>query len=69
LVPRETPLSVIDLRNLTALAEAGVAIIPAAPAFYQKPKTIDDLTDFMAGKILDRLKINHNLFQRWSEQK
>ena len=69
LVPRETPLSVIDLRNLTALAEAGAAIIPAAPAFYQKPKTIDDLTDFMAGKIFDRLNITHNLFQRWNEQK
>ncbi|GHV05701.1 flavin prenyltransferase UbiX [Spirochaetia bacterium] len=67
LVPRETPLSLVDLRNLTSLAEAGAAILPAAPAFYQQPKTIDDLADFMAGKILDRLKIQHNLFKRWSE--
>ncbi|MFP3042545.1 UbiX family flavin prenyltransferase [Treponema primitia] len=65
LTPRETPLSLIDLRNLTALAEAGAAIVPAAPAFYREPKTIEDLTDFMAGKILDRLGLEHTLFKRW----
>ncbi|QQO10428.1 UbiX family flavin prenyltransferase [Breznakiella homolactica] len=66
LVPRETPMSVIDLRNLTALAEAGAAVLPAAPGFYHGPKTIDDLVDFVAGKILDRLSVDHTLFKRWS---
>jgi 4-hydroxy-3-polyprenylbenzoate decarboxylase len=67
LVPRETPLSLPDLRNLTALAAAGAAILPASPAFYQGPQTIDDLADFMAGKIFDRLHIPHALFRRWRE--
>jgi 4-hydroxy-3-polyprenylbenzoate decarboxylase len=65
LVPRESPLSLPDLRNLTALAEAGAAILPASPAFYQRPKTIDDMVDHIAGKILDRLGVAHNLFERW----
>ncbi|MDR2793042.1 MAG: UbiX family flavin prenyltransferase [Treponema sp.] len=64
-VPRESPLSLIDLRNLTALAEAGAAILPASPAFYHKPKTIDDMVDFVVGKILDRLYVEHELFRRW----
>jgi 4-hydroxy-3-polyprenylbenzoate decarboxylase len=68
LVPRETPLSLPDLRNLSALAEAGAAILPAAPAFYQKPQTIDDMVNFIAGKILDRLSVEHTLYTRWSEQ-
>ena len=68
LAPRETPLSLVDLKNLTALAEAGAAIVPCSPAFYHQPKTIDDMVDFMAGKILDRLNIEHNLFERWSGQ-
>jgi 4-hydroxy-3-polyprenylbenzoate decarboxylase len=68
LVPRESPLSLIDLRNLTKLAEAGAAIIPASPAFYHEPKSIDELVDFIAGKILDRLGIEHSLFKRWTEQ-
>jgi 4-hydroxy-3-polyprenylbenzoate decarboxylase len=68
-VPRETPLSLPDLRNLTALAEAGAAIIPASPAFYHHPRTIDDLAGFMAGKILDRLGLENNLFARWGEYK
>ncbi|MDR3277070.1 MAG: UbiX family flavin prenyltransferase [Treponema sp.] len=65
LVPRETPLSLVDLRNLTALAEAGAVVMPASPAFYQGPESIGDLADFMAGKILDRLHIEHQLFKRW----
>jgi 4-hydroxy-3-polyprenylbenzoate decarboxylase len=67
IVPRETPLTLIDLRNLTALAEAGAAILPASPAFYQKPATIDELVDFVAGKILDRLGVENSLFRRWAQ--
>jgi 4-hydroxy-3-polyprenylbenzoate decarboxylase len=65
LVPRETPLSLPDLRNLTSLAEAGAAILPASPAFYHAPKSIEDLADFIAGKILDRLSVEHDLYARW----
>lgn len=68
LTPRETPLSLVDLRNLTALAEAGATILPAAPAFYQGPQSIADMVDFIAGKILDRLVIAHNLYTRWSKE-
>lgn len=64
-VPRETPLSLLHLRNLTVLAEAGAVILPAMPAFYQKPQNIDDLVSFLVGKILDVLGIEHTLFQRW----
>ena len=66
LVPRETPLSYVHLRNLSELAMQGVVIIPAMPAFYHKPEKIDDLVDFIVGKILDSLGISHNLFKRWS---
>ena len=65
LVPRETPLSLISLRNLTALAEAGAAILPASPAFYHEPKNMDDLINFVVGKILDRLSITHSQKITW----
>lgn len=65
MVPRETPFSLIHLRNLTALAEAGAVIVPACPAFYHRPTTIDDLVDFVAGKVLDQLGVEHDLFRRW----
>jgi len=65
LIPRETPLNVIHLRNMLALAEQGVTILPAMPAYYHKPKDIDDLVDFVVGKVLDRLEIDHALFKRW----
>ncbi len=67
LVPRETPLNVIHLRNLTTLAEAGAVILPAMPAFYQKPRTLDDAVDFVVGKALYALGIEHDLFTRWGE--
>ncbi len=67
LVPRETPLSVVHLRNMTALAEAGATIAPAAPAFYQRPQTLDDMVNFVVGKVLDLLAVEHQLFARWGE--
>lgn len=65
LVPRETPLSSVHLRNLLELSLQGVIIIPAMPAFYHKPKTIDSLVNFIIGKVLDSLGIDHELFNRW----
>lgn len=66
LVVRETPLNLIQLRNMTAAAEAGAVILPAMPAFYQKPQTLDDLGDFIAGRICNMLRIEHQLFPPWS---
>ncbi|WP_058303827.1 UbiX family flavin prenyltransferase [Gorillibacterium timonense] len=67
LVPRETPLSVIHLENMLRLARLGVAIIPAMPAFYQQPSSLEELTDFMVGRVLDSMKIEHDLYRRWGE--
>ena len=66
IVPRETPMSLPQLRNMVLCAEAGAMILPAMPAFYQQPKTIDDLADFMAGKILAALGFEHNLYPPWT---
>jgi 4-hydroxy-3-polyprenylbenzoate decarboxylase len=57
-VPRETPFSLIHLRNLTTLAEAGARIVPAIPAWYHQPQTIDDLVDFVVARALDQLEID-----------
>ncbi|MBU0926385.1 MAG: UbiX family flavin prenyltransferase [Spirochaetes bacterium] len=65
-VPRETPWSLVDLRNMTSLAEAGAAILPACPGFYHAPTSIEELVDFVAGKILDRLGVEHELYARWA---
>ena len=65
LVPREAPLSLIHLRNMVAATEAGATIIPAAPGFYQKPETFDDLADFIAGRVLNVLGIPQKLFTPW----
>jgi 4-hydroxy-3-polyprenylbenzoate decarboxylase len=66
LVPRETPLSMVHLRNMLDLASQGVLILPAMPAYYHKPGKIEDLVNFVVGKALDLLGIEHDLFQRWS---
>jgi polyprenyl P-hydroxybenzoate/phenylacrylic acid decarboxylase-like protein len=66
IVPRETPMSLPELRNLVLCAEAGAMILPAMPAFYQKPQTIDDLADFLAGKILNGLGFEQELFPAWN---
>lgn len=65
LLPRETPFSSIHLENLLKLSQAGARIVPAMPAFYQKPATMEDLVDFVVGKLLDQLGIEHRLFRRW----
>lgn len=67
LVPRETPVNVIQLRNMLSLAEAGTIILPAMPAFYQNPKTIQDLANFIVGRVLDLLKIPHELTRSWDK--
>jgi 4-hydroxy-3-polyprenylbenzoate decarboxylase len=65
IVPRETPMSLPQLRNMVLCAEAGAMMMPAMPAFYQGPRTLDDLADFMAGKILTALGYSHDLYPRW----
>jgi len=68
LVPRETPMSAIHLRNLAILAEAGAVVLPAAPAFYGKPQKVGDLVDFIVGRILDVLGLGNKLYKRWAEK-
>jgi 4-hydroxy-3-polyprenylbenzoate decarboxylase len=68
LVAREMPMGRIDLLNALRLTEAGVIFCPASPGFYMRPKTIDDLVDFVVGKLLDLFSIEHELNTRWSEQ-
>lgn len=65
LVPRETPLSVVHLRNMLAAAEMGCHIIPAMPAFYHHPKRVSDMVDFIAGRVLDSMGIENDLSPRW----
>ncbi|MBR5675592.1 MAG: UbiX family flavin prenyltransferase [Neisseriaceae bacterium] len=65
IVPRETPFSLIHLRNLTALCEAGATIIPPSPAFYHRPKTVDDMVDFVVYRILQHLNIMDEKAYRW----
>ena len=68
LVPRETPLSRIHLENMIKVQEAGAIILPAMPGFYHNPSSIDQIVDQLVGKILDQLKIKHELFKRWKDQ-
>lgn len=67
LVPRETPFNNIHLENLLRLSQSGAIILPAMPGFYHGPETIEDLVDFVVGKILDQLDVQHSLFTRWGE--
>jgi 4-hydroxy-3-polyprenylbenzoate decarboxylase len=64
-VPRETPLSSIHLENLLTLSRAGAHVVAAMPAFYHRPKSIDDLTAFVVGRVLDHLGVEHDLVPRW----
>src|SRR5262249_31104510 len=66
IVPRETPMSLPQLKNMVLCAEAGAMVLPAMPAFYQLPRTLDDLADFMAGKILSALGFEHDLYPAWT---
>jgi 4-hydroxy-3-polyprenylbenzoate decarboxylase len=68
LVPRETPLTAINLENMLKLARLGVVILPPIPGFYTRPKTIDDIVDHTVGKCLDQFNIEHDLYKRWGEQ-
>lgn len=65
-VPRETPLTLATLRQLAALAEAGAVVLPASPGFYGAPRTVQQLVDFVAGKVLDVLGVEHDLLRRWT---
>jgi 4-hydroxy-3-polyprenylbenzoate decarboxylase len=65
IVPRETPMSLPQLRNMVLCAEAGAMLMPAMPAFYQMPRTLEDLANFMAGKILSALGFRHELYPSW----
>ncbi|MCZ2341368.1 MAG: UbiX family flavin prenyltransferase [Bacteroidales bacterium] len=65
LVPRETPLGLIGLRNLVTVTEAGAIVLPAMPAFYTRPQTLSDMVDFVVGRICDQLGVAHPLSNRW----
>lgn len=65
IVPRETPFSLIHLRNLTALAESGATILPPAPAFYHRPQTVDDMVNFVVARILNHLQIDETNAVKW----
>lgn len=65
LVPRETPLGVVQLKNLLAVAEAGAVVLPAMPAFYTLPRSVEDMIDFVVGRVCDQLGVEHHLLRRW----
>jgi len=67
LVPRETPFSLIHLRNMTQLAEAGATILPANPGFYERPKSVAQVVDFIVARVLDQLDIANDLLPRWGK--
>ena len=65
LIIRETPYSILHIENMLRVAKAGAVILPASPAFYHRPKNLEELVDFVVGKALDSLRIEHNLYKRW----
>lgn len=68
LVPRETPLHSIHLENMLKLSRMGARMVPAMPGFYHMPQTLDDLVNFVVGKVLDTLDVPHSLFRRWGDE-
>ena len=68
LVARETPLSAVHLENMLAVTRAGAIVLPAMPGFYNLPESIDDLIDFVVGRALDQLGVEHNLLRRWGDR-
>lgn len=69
LLIRETPLGVTELRNMLSVAEAGAIVIPASPGFYTNPNRIEDMVDFVVGKVLDMLGVEHDIYRRWSRDR
>ena len=67
LVPRETPLSAIHLENMLRLTQAGATILPAMPGFYNRPRDIGDLVDFVVARVLDHIGVEHGLGHRWGD--
>ncbi|MBA4064681.1 MAG: 3-octaprenyl-4-hydroxybenzoate carboxy-lyase [Isosphaera sp.] len=65
LVPRETPLGLIQLRNMAAVAEAGAVVLPAMPGFYTRPRSVADMVDFVVARVCDQLGVDHRLVERW----
>ncbi len=68
LVTRETPLSLVHIKNMLKVTMAGGVVLPASPGFYHRPKTIEGLVDYVVGKVLDQLGIEHDLFKRWGSE-
>lgn len=66
LVPRETPLNLVHLRNLVTVTEIGAIVLPPVPAFYHQPRSVDDILAHLSGKVLDQFGIEHDLFRRWA---
>jgi 4-hydroxy-3-polyprenylbenzoate decarboxylase len=67
LVPRETPLNLVQLRNLATCVEAGASVLPAMPAFYTRPRSVEDMVDFVVARVCDLLGVEHRLLKRWGE--
>jgi flavin prenyltransferase len=68
LVPRETPLSAVHLENMLRLTHAGAIVMPAAPGFYHRPRSIEDLVNFIVARVLDHLGVEHSLVRRWGSE-